>query len=90
MVAKAPILPESPHYVRTESMLAMYSLVILVIVLLIEISSIISYGVGSAVRHATAGWGARADYTIGATWNDPQSNVTSGGFAGRSPRWGRS
>ena len=68
---------------RTGSMLAMYSLVIFIMVVLTEISAIVGAGVDQAVTDATAGWTLRADYAPTAAWPTPASDVSSGRFAGR-------
>ena len=47
---------------RTGATLAMYSLIVLVIVLLTQISAIIGAGVDQAVHDAAAGWTVRLDY----------------------------
>jgi putative ABC transport system permease protein len=68
---------------RTGATLAMYSVVVLVIILLTQISAIVDAGVDKAVNDATAIWGLRVDYNPNTPLADPARDVTTGRFAGR-------
>ena len=68
---------------RTGATLAMYCLVVLVLVLLTQISAIISAGVNNAVRDASGGWTVRADYNVSTPLSSPQDRLTSGALAGQ-------
>ncbi|HEU4674974.1 MAG TPA: FtsX-like permease family protein [Motilibacteraceae bacterium] len=68
---------------RTGSMLAMYCMVVLVVVLLVEISALIDTGLTSSVRSATAGWTLRVDHDPAAPLPGGTAALTTGPFAGR-------
>jgi putative ABC transport system permease protein len=67
---------------RTGATLAMYCIVVLVMVLLAQISAVISAGVDTAVKDATAGWTMRADFNPSTPLPDQTRSVTGGRFAG--------
>jgi putative ABC transport system permease protein len=60
---------------RTGATLAMYSVVTLVIVLLIQISAIIDAGVDTAVRNAAASWTMRADFNASSPLANPDRDL---------------
>ena len=68
---------------RTGATLAMYSVVVLVIVLLTEISAVIDAGVEKAVTDASGGWTLRVDYNPNSPLPRAQDATTSGRFTGR-------
>jgi len=68
---------------RTGATLAMYSVVVLVIVLLIQISAILDAGIDGAVADATGGWALRVDYNPSTPISEPERALTTGQFAGR-------
>jgi putative ABC transport system permease protein len=68
---------------RTGATLGMYSIVVLVIVLLSQISAVIDSGVEGSVRDATGGWSLRVDYSPTAPIPDPARTFTSDQFAGK-------
>jgi putative ABC transport system permease protein len=67
---------------RTGATLAMYCIVVLVIVMLTQISTVIDSGVNRSVAQGTGEWSLRADYNASAPPDDPEQAVTSGQFAG--------
>lgn len=67
---------------RTGATLAMYCIVVLVIVLLAQISAVISAGVDRAVKDATAGWTMRADFNPATPLPDSTRSLTGGPRAG--------
>jgi putative ABC transport system permease protein len=67
---------------RTGATLAMYCIVVLVMVLLAQISAVISAGVDTAVKDATAGWTMRADFNPATPLPDNTRSVTGGRYAG--------
>jgi putative ABC transport system permease protein len=68
---------------RTGSTLAMYSVVVLVIVLMTQIMTIINANVDRAVADATSGWSLRVDYNPSAPIANPKTTLKSGEFAGQ-------
>ena len=68
---------------RTGATLAMYSMVVLVIVLLTEISAVVDAGVDQAVAEAAGGWALRVDHNPSTPLADPRTATTTGRFAGR-------
>ncbi len=68
---------------RTGATLVMYSIVVFVVVLLTQITAIMSASVDSAVADASAGWTHRVDVNGSTALGDPAVVLTSGPFAGR-------
>lgn len=68
---------------RTGATLAMYSLVVLVIVLLTQINAVVSAGVAGAVRDSTGGWSMRVDMNPSTPIPAAARTLTSGDYRGR-------
>ena len=68
---------------RTGSTLAMYSVVVLVIVLMTQIMTVINANVDRAVADATSGWSLRVDYSASAPVASPKTTLKTGEFAGQ-------
>ncbi len=68
---------------RTGATLVMYSIVVFVVVLLTQITAIMTASVGNAVADARAGWGYRVDVNGATLVEDPVTTLRSGPFAGR-------
>jgi putative ABC transport system permease protein len=66
---------------RTGSTLAMYSVVVLIIVLMTQIMAIINANVDRAVADATSGWSLRVDYNASTPIASPRTTLKSGEFA---------
>jgi len=83
LAARLAIAYPTARPFRTGATLAMYCIVVLVMVLLAQISAVISAGVNSAVRDASAGWTLRADFNPATPLPDATRSVTGGRFSGR-------
>ncbi|HEU5157213.1 MAG TPA: FtsX-like permease family protein [Streptosporangiaceae bacterium] len=83
LAARLAIAYPTAKRFRTGATLAMYCIVISVIVLMIQISAIISAGVDGEVTKAAGSWGLRADYNPTTPWPDAERAVTGGQFAGQ-------
>jgi putative ABC transport system permease protein len=68
---------------RTGATLVMYSIVVFVVVLLVEISAIMGASVGGAVSDASAGWTHRIDVNGSTPITRPEVTLLAGPFAGR-------
>lgn len=68
---------------RTGATLAMYSLVVLVIVLLTQINAAVSAGMSGAVSDSTGGWAMRVDMNPSTPVPAAERTLTSGDYAGR-------
>jgi putative ABC transport system permease protein len=68
---------------RTGSTLAMYSVVVLVIVLMTQIMTIINANVDRAVADATSGWSLRVDFNASTPVPDPDITLKTGEFTGQ-------
>ena len=83
LAARLAIAYPTARPFRTGATLAMYCIVVLVMVLLAQISAVISAGVNNAVRDASAGWTLRADFNPATPLPDATRSVTGGRFSGR-------
>jgi putative ABC transport system permease protein len=81
LAARIAIAYPTAKRFRTGATLAMYSIVVLVIVLMTQIKAVIDSGVNQGVRDATAGWSLRVDSNPGAA--PDQNALLRGTFAGR-------
>ncbi|WP_116951351.1 ABC transporter permease [Jiangella endophytica] len=68
---------------RTGATLAMYSVVVLVIVLMTQIMTVIDRNMDQAVADATSGWSLRLDYNPTTPIANLGQELTTGPFAGR-------
>jgi putative ABC transport system permease protein len=68
---------------RTGATLVMYSIVVFVVVLLTQITAIMTASVGGAVADASGGWTHRIDVNGSTPLRDPEQTLRSGQFAGR-------
>ncbi|HEX2498036.1 MAG TPA: FtsX-like permease family protein, partial [Actinomycetes bacterium] len=82
LAARLAIAYPTAKRFRTGATLGMYSIVVLVIVQLSQISAVVDSSVEGSVRNATGGWSLRVDYSPSARIPDPKRVLTGGQFTG--------